>query len=100
MCITIIFRSHNKNDNLKDYKVWGVVATEVEVDVLTGEINLRRADLLEDTGTSINPAIDVGQVEGGFVMSLGLWTSEDIKYLPETGKLATNGTWVSVCKGC
>ena len=62
---------------------------------LANQINLRRTDLIEDTGTSISPEIDVGQVEGGYVMSLGLWTTEEIKYDPDTGRLLTNGTWVS-----
>lgn len=62
---------------------------------LAHQINLRRTDLIEDTGTSISPEIDVGQVEGGYVMSLGLWTTEEIKYDPDTGRLLTNGTWVS-----
>ena len=43
----------------------------MQIDVLTGEKNLRRADLIEDTGTSISPEIDVGQLEGAFVMGLG-----------------------------
>ena len=60
------------------------------------QINMRRTDLIEDTGASISPEVDVGQVEGGYVMSLGLWTTEEIKYDPDTGRLLTNGTWVSL----
>ncbi len=68
--------------------------TEVEVDVLTGELNVRRVDLTEDTGTTVNPAVDVGQVEGGLVMSLGLWTTEEIKFDQDTGELLTYDAWV------
>ena len=53
------------------YFIYSATVSEVELDVLTGEINMRRVDILEDTGTSINPEVDVGQVEGAFVMSLG-----------------------------
>lgn len=76
------------------YDIWGCAVTEIEVDVLTGEKNVRRVDLVEDTGSSVNPAIDVGQMEGAFVMSLGLWLSEQLKYDPETGRLLTIDTWV------
>lgn len=51
-------------------------------------------DLLEDAGQSINPHVDIGQVEGAFMMGIGLWTSEHIKYDPTTGEKLTNGTWV------
>ena len=64
------------------------------------QINMRRTDLIEDTGASISPEVDVGQVEGGYVMSLGLWTTEEIKYDPDTGRLLTNGTWVSLFTSC
>ena len=67
---------------------------EVELDVLTGEMNVRRADILEDTGTSISPEIDVGQVEGAFVFSLGLWLTEKLRFDPTSGQLLTNDTWV------
>jgi len=68
--------------------------TEIEVDILTGEKNVRRVDLIEDTGSSVNPAIDIGQMEGAFVMSLGLWLSEQLKFDPNTGRLLTVDTWV------
>ena len=86
---------HPGHDGLKSYLIYGAACVEVEIDVLTGEMNIRQADLLEDTGTSISPEVDVGQVEGGFVMGLGLWTTEELKYDPKSGRLLTNDSWVS-----
>lgn len=62
--------------------------------MLTGQHVIRRVDLMEDTGVSLNPEIDVGQVEGAFVMGIGYWTSEDLVYDPKTGELTNNRTWV------
>ncbi|XP_028031989.1 indole-3-acetaldehyde oxidase-like isoform X3 [Bombyx mandarina] len=80
------------NDNLVGYDVYGVCIAEVELDVLTGNHILTRVDLLEDTGVSISPDIDVGQIEGAFVMGLGLWTTERLVY-DKTGRLLTDRTW-------
>ncbi|XP_063993360.1 uncharacterized protein LOC135171019 [Diachasmimorpha longicaudata] len=80
-------------DPSKGYPVYGVVVCEVEVDVLTGEHIIRRVDLLEDVGVSMNPEIDRGQVEGAFVMGVGYWTSEDLIYDPKSGLLVNNRTW-------
>eukprot|EP00051_Salpingoeca_urceolata_P009950 m.120900 g.120900 ORF g.120900 m.120900 type:complete len:1312 (+) comp16518_c0_seq3:946-4881(+) len=74
------------------YFSYGMVCTEVELDVLTGEHEILRVDILFDCGQSLNPAVDIGQVEGGFVMGLGYWLSEQIKYDTD-GTLLTNGTW-------
>ena len=60
-------------DQLESYSVWSAVVTEVQVDVLTGEMTIVRVDLSQDTGTSISPEVDVGQVEGGLIMGLGTW---------------------------
>nr|QLI62137.1 aldehyde oxidase 6 [Streltzoviella insularis] len=89
---TYMFSNINDVD-VKPYKVYGVCVLEVEVDILTGNHDIRRVDLLEDTGRSLNPEIDVGQIEGAFVMGLGYWTSEKIVYDPDTGKLLTDRTW-------
>ncbi|XP_046967892.1 indole-3-acetaldehyde oxidase-like [Vanessa cardui] len=79
-------------DNLVGYPVYGVCSAEVHLDVLTGNHIINRVDLLEDTGRSLNPDIDVGQIEGSFVMGLGLWTSERLIY-DTNGQLLTNRTW-------
>ena len=48
-----------------------------------------RADIVEDTGSSLSPAVDIGQIEGAFVMGLGLWTSEEVKHDPASGEILT-----------
>ena len=60
------------------------------MDTLTGEARVLRADLLNDVGRSLNPAIDIGQVEGGFVQGLGWMTMEDLRWDPRTGRLLTH----------
>lgn len=67
-------------------------ATEVEIDVLTGETTLLRADLVQDVGRSLNPALDLGQIEGAFVQGLGYVLLEETRYQaegPERGRLET-----------
>ncbi|ODN02750.1 putative aldehyde oxidase 1 [Orchesella cincta] len=82
-------------DELEGYDVWVLSATCVEIDVLTGEYKILRTDIYEDVGRSLSPAIDVGQIEGGYIFGQGYWTTEKIVHDEHTGKLLTNGTWVS-----
>ncbi|XP_073407554.1 aldehyde oxidase-like isoform X2 [Dendrobates tinctorius] len=72
------------------YCVFGAACSEVEVDCLTGDYKNIRADIIMDTGCSINPAVDVGQIEGAFVQGIGLYTTEELQYSPG-GVLLTNG---------
>ncbi|CAD0197572.1 unnamed protein product [Chrysodeixis includens] len=80
-------------DDIQNYIVYGVTLAEVEIDVLTGESEILRVDILQDVGRSVNPALDIGQVEGAFVMGLGYWTSEKLVYDSNTGELLTDRTW-------
>ncbi|MBD7978423.1 xanthine dehydrogenase molybdopterin binding subunit [Serpens gallinarum] len=72
------------------YYAFGAACSEVLVDTLTGEYKLLRADILHDVGASLNPAIDMGQVEGGFVQGMGWLTTEELVW-SDTGKLLTSG---------
>ncbi|XP_066474787.1 aldehyde oxidase 1-like [Tiliqua scincoides] len=73
-----------------EYFVYGAACTEVEVDCLTGDHKNISTDIVMDIGCSINPAVDIGQIEGAFVQGLGLYTKEELKYSPE-GVLYTQG---------
>ncbi|XP_062550714.1 uncharacterized protein LOC134215573 [Armigeres subalbatus] len=79
--------------DLKPYIIWGLTCAEVEVDILTGTIQVSRVDILEDVGESMNPGIDIGQVEGAFIMGLGYYLTEDLVYDPSNGALVNNRSW-------
>ncbi|MDI1258713.1 MAG: xanthine dehydrogenase molybdopterin binding subunit [Aquabacterium sp.] len=72
------------------YFAYGAAVSEVLVDTLTGEWKLLRADVLHDVGQSINPAVDIGQIEGGFIQGMGWLTSEELYWHPQTGRLMTH----------
>jgi len=75
---------------------YSAACTEVEIDVLTGESRVLRSDIVYDIGDSLNPAIDIGQIEGGFVLGLGNVTTEYMVFQPDgdaAGKLNTPNTW-------
>jgi xanthine dehydrogenase/oxidase len=71
---------------------YSAACVEVELDVLTGETTILRADVVYDGGKCLNPAIDVGQVEGGFVQGLGYVTSEELSYQPADSDPAPSPT--------
>ncbi len=82
------------------YYAYGAAAAEVVIDTLTGEHRVLRVDILHDCGESLNPAIDLGQIEGGFVQGMGWLTAEELwwnaagelkTHAPATYKIPTSG---------
>ncbi|MBN9471624.1 MAG: xanthine dehydrogenase molybdopterin binding subunit [Bosea sp.] len=71
------------------YFAYGAAASEVAIDTLTGEYKVERVDILHDCGNSLNPAIDKGQIEGGFVQGMGWLTTEELVW-DEKGRLRTH----------
>jgi xanthine dehydrogenase large subunit len=72
------------------YYAFGAAVAEVSVDTLSGEYLVDRVDVLHDVGNSLNPAIDIGQVEGGFIQGMGWLTSEELKWNAK-GVLVSDG---------
>ena len=71
------------------YFCYGAAVSEVAIDTLTGENKIIRADILHDAGKAINPAIELGQIEGGFVQGAGWLTMEEVKW-KSNGQLITH----------
>ena len=88
------------------YFAYGAAVTEVLLDTLTGEHKILRVDILHDAGESLNPAVDMGQVEGGFLQGAGWLTSEELwwdsagklmTHAPSTYKIPTGSDWPPEC---
>ena len=84
------------------YFVYGAAVCEVTIDTLTGEHRVERVDILQDAGRSLNPTIDISQIEGGFMQGLGWLTSEELYWRPDgvletvspsTYKIPTSHDW-------
>jgi len=71
------------------YFAYGAAVTEVVIDTLTGENRILRCDILHDCGASLNPALDIGQIEGGFVQGAGWLTTEELVW-DASGQLKTH----------
>jgi xanthine dehydrogenase large subunit len=71
------------------YFAYGAAVSEVSVDTLTGEYHVDRTDILHDVGRSLNPAVDKGQVEGGFIQGMGWLTTEEL-WWDDQGRLRTH----------
>jgi xanthine dehydrogenase/oxidase len=76
-----------------DYNIFCAGAAEVEVDVYTGHVSVNRVDIKYDAAKSLNPAVDIGQAEGAFMMGLGYLLLEDAKLCDKTGAYPHDGTW-------
>ncbi|XP_013399614.1 xanthine dehydrogenase/oxidase-like [Lingula anatina] len=82
-----------------NYFTFGAACTEVEIDCLTGSHVVRRTDIVMDVGKSLNPMIDIGQIEGAFLQGYGFVTLEHLKYSPE-GSLLNRGPGSYKIPGC
>ncbi len=71
------------------YFAYGAACSEVRLDVTTGEMKVQRVDILHDVGRSLNPAVDIGQIEGGFVQGMGWLTTEELVFHAD-GRLLTH----------
>ncbi|WP_246176736.1 xanthine dehydrogenase molybdopterin binding subunit [Parvibaculum sedimenti] len=71
------------------YFTYGVCAAEAAIDTLTGENRILRADIIEDVGASLNPVIDIGQIEGAFIQGMGWLTMEEL-WWDKDGRLKTH----------
>ena len=89
------------------YFAFGAAVAEVAIDTLSGETQLLRVDILHDVGTSLNPAIDLGQIEGGFLQGVGWLTSEELywngagelrTHAPSTYKIPTARDWPAAAR--
>lgn len=78
------------------YPICTAACSVVEVDILTGEHHIISTDIVYDCGTSLNPYIDIGQVEGCFVQSAGFCLTEEQVRSTVDGRLISNGTWVNL----
>lgn len=83
---------HYERGKFFAYFTYSFSISEVEIDVLTGEFTVLRADLLYDAGKSPNPAIDIGQIEGGYIQGLGFVTTEE-PIFDHDGRLVTDNVW-------
>lgn len=84
------FNYQTVEGNLYSYFTFGAGCTTVEIDALTGDHKILSTDIVMDLGESLNPAIDIGQIEGAFTQGYGLFVMEQVVHCP-TGKLYTTG---------
>ncbi|XP_032515070.2 xanthine dehydrogenase-like [Danaus plexippus] len=86
----IDYDREKNSGNLYEYFTYGVACSEVIIDCLTGDHRVLRTDIVMDVGESLNPAIDIGQIEGAFIQGYGYYTLEEMLFSP-TGEVLTKG---------
>jgi abscisic-aldehyde oxidase len=87
------FAEKDEEKESHKYVCFGVACSEVEMDCLTGESSILRVDIIYDCGKPLNPSIDLGQIEGGFVCGLGFFFREQVQRNEKTGATWNHGTW-------
>ncbi|GMR45518.1 hypothetical protein PMAYCL1PPCAC_15713, partial [Pristionchus mayeri] len=87
-CDPVNFGTGAPGGEMFSYAVYGTAFCEVEIDCLTGDHHLLRTEIVMDVGDSLNPAIDIGQIEGAFIQGYGLFTMEEIKVRPDGMRLS------------
>ncbi|KAK3730646.1 hypothetical protein RRG08_060314 [Elysia crispata] len=90
--MTVSYMTAPKNLNFQ-YMTFSAASIEAEIDVLTGQYQFRQMDMLYDCGESMNPELDMGQAEGGFIMGMGYHLTEEVVYDTNTGEIINAGTW-------
>ncbi|ESO85884.1 hypothetical protein LOTGIDRAFT_221063 [Lottia gigantea] len=84
------YKKETDDEVIYKYYSFGAGCSEVEIDCLTGDHTVLRTDIVMDLGKSLNPAVDIGQIEGGFVQGYGLYMLEQYK-VSQSGNLLTKG---------
>lgn len=85
--------SHSHFRGILGYHVYVAACVVAEIDVLTGETHILSADIVQDAGKSLNPAVDIGQIEGCFVQAMGFCLTEEQVYSKKDGRLVNAGSW-------
>merc|ERR1719498_1970509 len=75
------------------YHIYVATCVYAEIDVLTGETEILSADIVQDAGKSLNPAVDIGQIEGCFIQALGFCLTEEQVWSGVDGRMVNKGTW-------
>lgn len=85
--------TYSTSSDSEKYFIWSAACCEVELDVLTGEVEILSTEIVYDAGTSLNPMVDLGQVTGAWLQGVGMVLMEGCVRTDTDGRLINNGTW-------